>query len=388
MENERVNLILDTLNKESEPFDDSSKFDEAKKNKIMSALLGRDVNVAPKANPTPVASTISEDIKAANNLWAVSYYRPLESRNSVLRFIKKAVRKVCGPVISPLIDEQREYNAAVVRVLNQYSNDIISIRSEHNRLRADHEALKAEHFALKAEYEAFKAQYDYVNSIDIDYEALEAKFRGKEEDIKASLTQYICHFEGKSNVVDLGCGRGEFLELMRDSNIPAHGVDLCDSFVDECKEKGLAVHKQDAIAYLDGLENKSVGGIIATQLIEHLKKNDLVRLCNLAYEKLEKDGVLILETPNPRCLSIYTNAFYIDPSHEKPVHPEYVKFLLEEAGFEDIEIVYTTTSKIPYSLPYLETDAVKNLKEVNDGIYLMSDLVFGSQDYAIIARKN
>jgi O-antigen chain-terminating methyltransferase len=107
-----------------------------------------------------------------------------------------------------------------------------------------------------------------------------------------------------------------------------------------------------------------------------------------SYKKLKSGAYLIAETPNPTMLSTFTNAFYIDPSHIKPIHPETMKFLLQYYGFKEINIKYCEESKINYQLPLLIGDQhIKNLKEFNDGINLLSSILFGYQDYAIIGKK-
>lgn len=222
---------------------------------------------------------------------------------------------------------------------------------------------------------------------DIDYFNFENHFRGPRGLIKKNLEIYTEYFINKGQVVDLGCGRGEFLELMKENNIPAIGVDFYKEFVDFCNFKGLQAIEDDAIKYLNKLDDNSVGGIFSAQLIEHLQTNQLIRLCIESYKKLKRGGYLILETPNPTSLSIYTNAFYIDPSHVKPVHPKTLEYFLNQAGFKEIQVIFTEQSKVGYRLPLLNGEGISNLNEFNDGINCISDIIFGSQDYAIIAQK-
>lgn len=221
----------------------------------------------------------------------------------------------------------------------------------------------------------------------IDYFDFENHFRGSRKEIKDAVSAYIPYFKQKDHVLDLGCGRGEFLELLKENGISGIGVDNYEEFVAYCKAKELNAVCEDALNYLMKSENNSVGGIFASQLIEHLTNEKLLKLCCLAYEKLEAGGYLVLETPNPMCLSIYMNAFYIDPSHQKPVHPKTMEYILKREGFQEIEILFTEKSKSSYRLPLLVSETVQNLSEFNDGINLLSDLLFGSQDYAIIAKK-
>ena len=126
---------------------------------------------------------------------------------------------------------------------------------------------------------------------------------------------------------------------------------------------------------------------MCSQVVEHLTTDQILSLCNLTYKKLQSNSYIIIETPNPTSLSIYTNWFYVDPSHIKPIHPKTLEYFLKKAGFNDIQVVYTEQSKVGYRLPLLDSQNINNISDFNDGINLLSDIIFGSQDYAIIARK-
>ena len=236
-----------------------------------------------------------------------------------------------------------------------------------------------------------KIEKDTADNADIytgiDYFDFENHFRGSRKEIKDAMTVYLPYFKQKYSVLDLGCGRGEFLELLKENGISGVGVDHYEEFVAFCQAKELNVVCEDVLKYLSKIENNSIGGIFASQLIEHLTNNQLLTLCHLAYEKLESGGCIILETPNPMCLSIYMNAFYVDPSHQKPVHPKTMEYLLNREGFREVEILFTEGSKSSYRLPLLASDNFQNIGEFNDGINLLSDILFGSQDYAVIAKK-
>lgn len=215
----------------------------------------------------------------------------------------------------------------------------------------------------------------------IDYFDFENHFRGSIESIKKAQSAYLPYFNGKKNVLDIGCGRGEFLSLMKDNGINAQGVDIYEPYTDYCNMKGLKASCGDGTAFLAGLE--SVDGIFVGQVVEHLQTHEIIRLCNTAYEKLEEGGCIIIETPNPTSLAIYTHAFYIDPSHIKPVHPLTMKYYLEKAGFRNIEVIFTENSRLPYSIPELSGGS----EEFNSAMKRVSDALYGSQDYAVVAVK-
>lgn len=219
----------------------------------------------------------------------------------------------------------------------------------------------------------------------IDYMDFENHFRGSKEKIKEAQKQYLPYFKGKENVVDLGCGRGEFLELMKENQIKAVGVDLYQEFVNYCNMLELNAVHADAISYLKSCDK--VGGIFAGQLAEHLTLEQLLELCEVAYEKLEQGGYFVLETPNPTCLAIYANAFYIDASHVKPVHPLSLEYYLKKTGFENVKIVYTENSRIMQKIPEISVNGLQNEKEFNQTMQKVSHMLFGSQDYAAVAQK-
>jgi O-antigen chain-terminating methyltransferase len=220
----------------------------------------------------------------------------------------------------------------------------------------------------------------------IDYFDFENRFRGPIESVKQAQRIYLPYFSGKQYVLDFGCGRGEFLSLMREEGIPAVGVDVYEPYVDYCNMQGLSAVCGDGMAYLRSLEK--VDGIFLGQVAEHLQTEQLTALCSLAYDKLEEGGCLVLETPNPTSLAIYTNAFYLDPSHVRPVHPLTLQYLLQKAGFRNTKLLFTEQSRPPYSIPALEVPgAEETCTAFNEAMQRVSELLYGSQDYAAIAIK-
>ena len=185
-------------------------------------------------------------------------------------------------------------------------------------------------------------------------------------------------------MLDLGCGRGEFTELLTENGIDVTGVDQYGPYVEYMKMKQLPVVLDDAIHYLEG--QQKVGGIFLGQVIEHISVEQVIRLLELAYEKLEKDACLIMETPNPKSVAIYTECFYIDPSHQRPVHPYTLKYLAEKVGFKDVSIKYTESSRMSFHIPELKMGD-NNLQDFNDAMAHVSEVLYGSQDYALIERK-
>jgi 2-polyprenyl-3-methyl-5-hydroxy-6-metoxy-1,4-benzoquinol methylase len=223
-----------------------------------------------------------------------------------------------------------------------------------------------------------------------DYFGFEERFRGSEEDIKDRQRVYIEYFREVEQVLDIGCGRGEFLELLKEAGINARGVDLDLDMVLYCQEKGLDVVKEDAFAYLESVPDEALGGLFAAQVVEHLEPTCLVELVHLCQRKLRPGGILIFETPNPVCLTVFARSFYMDFTHIKPIHPEAMKFLFESAGFQDLQLKCSSPVEASMRIPSLSgvSGDAKVAEEFNRGIERLNDLLYGFQDYAVVGRKS
>ncbi len=185
----------------------------------------------------------------------------------------------------------------------------------------------------------------------LDYFHFEMRFRGAEEEVRGRFKFYLPILEGHAPALDLACGRGEMLELLRERGVDARGVDLDREMVERCRDKGLAVERSDAIAYLEAQPDGSLGAVFSAQFIEHLDAAVYSRLIELAYAKLRSGGVLVLETQNPECLAIYSQSFFLDPTHVRPVPAAQLHYLLAEQGFTDVRTHYL--SPVSERLPEL-----------------------------------
>lgn len=220
---------------------------------------------------------------------------------------------------------------------------------------------------------------------DHSYFIFEDRIRCSRNEIKKRQEIYLPIFKDivgdgtknkKSRILDIGCGRGEFLELLQENSIPAKGIDLNEDMVYTCKERGLQVEQAEAISYLKKLKDNTIGGIITCQFIEHLSVNELIEFTKLCYSKIKKGGKLVFETLNPESLYIM-RWFYIDMSHQKPIHPRAISFLLESIGFYNIEVKYTSPVSDDFKL---KPTGDKNIEKLNE-------FLFGDQEYAVIAEK-
>lgn len=207
-----------------------------------------------------------------------------------------------------------------------------------------------------------------------DYGRFAERFRGPEEYVKSGQKFYLPYFAGSHDVLDIGCGRGEFLELMRDAGVTARGIDLSRESVDLCRSKGLQADVADLFMYLDSLADASLDGIFSAQVVEHLAPHRLPEMIRLAAQKLRRDGVLVIETPNPECLAIFATHFYLDPTHTRPIPQALLAFYMEEYGIGRIETHYRSPA----------IDSMPALAALPEDF---RNAFFGGLDYGIIGRK-
>ncbi len=229
--------------------------------------------------------------------------------------------------------------------------------------------------------------------VGFDYHAFAEMLRGSPDALRRRQACYLKYLAGQGPVLDCGCGRGEMLELLRDSGIAAYGVDLDERMIHVCREKGLDARCQDAITHLAELPDGSLGGVVALQLIEHLDFADLYQFLLLSINKLRPNGVAIFETVNPTCLTTFSGAFYADPTHVRPIHPEAARRLLEVVGFSDVQIDYQSPVDESDQLKIVEEDSfvdsgVRRMIEIiNQNIHKINSLLYNYADYAVIGRK-
>ena len=217
--------------------------------------------------------------------------------------------------------------------------------------------------------------------------------RSRTEEVRRQQKHYVEYLRGHSEILDAGCGRGEFLELLRESQISAYGVDSDENMVAYCREKGLTVQCADILEYLAQLPDQSLGGLVALQLIEHFDFPSLFQLFRLAGRKIRPLGILILETVNPSCLTTFSGAFYADPTHQRPIHPEAARRMAEMVGFAEVGIDYLNPVKDGDKLKLLTGEDISDpvirriVDLVNADILLLNSVLYNYADYAVIGRK-
>ena len=205
----------------------------------------------------------------------------------------------------------------------------------------------------------------------IDWMMHSIRFRGPEEVVSRNFSRYVETFARHTDILDIGCGRGEFLSLVP----AARGIDLNPDCIALCREQNLNAEVADAFTYLAALPDESLGGIFCGQMIEHVPRLRLPALIALCAAKLRPGAPIVFETPNPECLAIFATHFYLDPTHQHPVPPKLMAFYLLEAGFKSIEIERFAPAH----------EAFPTLEALPGPV---RDQFFGGMDYSISAIKS
>jgi SAM-dependent methyltransferase len=311
----------------------------------------------------------------AERLWPVSAERPLERRPGLKgllgRPLKPILRRLMRWYVEPLAAEQRAFNDAVLKLIDDLYEE--ADRGLAGRERAERLAVELEERLLRLERrdggEPRTVAHQPAAAAVPDYFAFESRMRGSTEQVRSRQKLYVDDFRDAAPVLDVGCGRGEFLSLLRGAGVEARGVDADSDMVAYARGEGLDVEQADALAYLEGRPDGSLGGIFAAQVVEHLPPAALQRLLDLAHAKLRPGGLLVAETINPLSPLALRN-YFADLTHAQPLVPETLDLLARQAGFADTEIRFANAPE-----PAPETD-----ERVNE-------VLFAPLDYALFARR-
>ncbi|MCM2257661.1 MAG: class I SAM-dependent methyltransferase [Vicinamibacteria bacterium] len=224
---------------------------------------------------------------------------------------------------------------------------------------------------------------------DALYVAFENRFRGPREEIRARLASYVEAFTGLSPVADLGCGRGEFLELLREAGTLGVGAEQNARAVQECHERGLAVEATDLLTFLRGRADGSLGGVFAAQVAEHLPPQVLVDVMRESARALRRGGLLVFETPNPRSVTGFLEVWTRDLTHERALHPDTLRFLAAAAGFGEARVEYRSPVPEAAQLQPIPTDGLPQpaAAALGEAIERLNGLLYGPQEYALFARR-
>jgi SAM-dependent methyltransferase len=312
---------------------------------------------------------------AAEQFWALTAERPPHG-GAPARFLKRTLRKAMRWYVEPLAQQQRSFNDAALKLIDALGEEIDQLtaeRSERERLvrELEERVLRLERRGtasnnlLQAPTAAAQPRADALP----DYFAFESRMRGPTEVVRERQRVYVEDFREAAPVLDVGCGRGELLALLRDAGIEARGVDADADMVAFARGGGLEVEQADLLDALERTADSSLGGIFAGQVVEHLPPAALMRFLELAHAKLRKGGVLALETINPLSPLALRN-YFADLTHAQPLVPETLALLVRNAGFSTLETRYLSEPQRPEGLDPT-----------------VADIVFAPLDYAIVARR-
>ena len=224
---------------------------------------------------------------------------------------------------------------------------------------------------------------------EADYSAFENRFRGRPEELRERLASYLALFEGLAPVVDLGCGRGEFLDLLKGRGIAARGVEASAHAAAECRARGLDVSEGDLVDFLRAQADGSLGGVFAAQVAEHLRPPALQALLREAHRTLRPGGLLALETVNPRSVIGLLEVFNRDLTHEKPLHPDTLSFLAAAAGFSDVRIEMRSPVEPAARLQPVPAEGLPApaAAVINENVGRLNELIYAPQEYVLLARR-
>jgi SAM-dependent methyltransferase len=314
----------------------------------------------------------------AERVWAVTAERPLERRPGLKGLIvypvKRALRPFLRWYVEPLSAEQRMFNDAVLKLLDGLLEELDSAAGAREAAASavtelDERLTRVERRGAAAAPTTVAAQP--AAAAVPDYFAFEARMRGSTAEVRARQRAYVDDFRDAAPVLDVGCGRGEFLVLLREAGIEARGVDADADMVAYARGEGLEVEQVDALVHLESVPDASLGGIFAAQFVEHLPPTALLRLLELAARKLRPGGLLVAETINPLS-PLALRSYFADLTHAQPLVPETLALLAKQAGFRQVETRFLNRP--------LGEDEVAGIDE------RVRDIVFAPLDYAILGR--
>ncbi|MFQ5670372.1 MAG: methyltransferase domain-containing protein [Acidobacteriota bacterium] len=335
------------------------------------------------------ASRSVQDQAANHERWARAQVERLHARMETLREAGKSLR-------SALADAARQVTE-LEKSGGQQQDRMRTLEGRLDLLQAEHSHAKRE---AGADRKRLEEAIQRINQEEIQFNIQEFadRFRGSEQEIRRRMRRYIdlLRAGGVQNIgpiVELGSGRGEFLELCREAGLRARGVDRDAAGVESLQARGLEAHVGEGLEYLQALRAGSVGAVLAVQVIEHLPPGVLQGVIESSFRALARGGLLILESLNPACLSMFATTFYRDPTHRRPVHPDTVAFLMKEVGFGAVRVV--THSPVPDAarLDLLSNDraadaAVRQLRsDIDQRLQQLNHLLFSDQEYHVIGSK-
>jgi SAM-dependent methyltransferase len=321
----------------------------------------------------------------AERMWPVSAERPSVRRPGLKGAIAYPVKRLLRPLlrwyVEPLAAEQRAFNDAVLKLIDDLyeASDRATAGAEASRaaLIEIEERLRRVERRGTAPVAAVTVAAQPAAAAVPDYFGFEARMRGSTAAVRERQRPYVEDFRNAAPVLDIGCGRGEFLSLLEQAGVEARGIDADADMVAYARGEGLDVEQADALAYLESLDDGTLGGVFAAQVVEHLPPGALVRLLELAAAKLRPGGLLVAETINPLSPLAF-RSYFADLTHAQPLVPGTLALLAEQAGFREVETRFLNEPE--------EKLAVPDDPLIAGNVRRLNELLFGPLDYAILAR--
>ncbi len=318
----------------------------------------------------------------AERFWPVTAER--EAGGGPKGLVKRILRKLMRWYVEPLAADQRVYNSSLLKLVDALSERADSSAAANERaqqlLRELEERLtrverRGGGTAASAQPVTVAAQP--AAAALPDYFAFESRMRGSVEAIRERQRRYVDDLRAAAPVLDVGCGRGELLQLLREAGVEARGIDADADMVAYARGEGLDVEQADLVEYLERQEDGTFGGIFMGQVVEHLPPGVLVRALELAAAKLRAGGALVAETINPLS-PLALRHYFADLTHAQPLVPETLELLARQSGFAETEIRYLNEPADRLSEPDDPVIAA-NVRRLNE-------LLFAPLDYALVAR--
>jgi O-antigen chain-terminating methyltransferase len=319
----------------------------------------------------------------AERFWPVTAER--EAGGGPKGLVKRILRKLMRWYVEPLAADQRVYNSSLLKLVDALSEraDISAAANE----RAQQLLRELEERLTRVERRGGSAGVAPAQPVTVaaqpaaaalpDYFAFESRMRGSVEAIRERQRRYVDDLRAAAPVLDVGCGRGELLQLLREAGVEARGIDADADMVAYAQGEGLEVEQADLVEYLERQEDGSLGGIFMGQVVEHLPPGVLVRALELAAAKLRGGGALVAETINPLS-PLALRHYFADLTHAQPLVPETLELLAQQSGFAETEIRYLNEPADRLSEPDDPVIAA-NVRRLNE-------LLFAPLDYALVAR--
>lgn len=321
------------------------------------------------------------------------------------------LRRVVRRAVQPYLEQQRDFNLAVLDLLRDVRGEIDALRRD---LKSDLDAVQEDVrradaeiaaripvaakrndglvAALDQKIESIAARLrDVTNppagslaateSPDFLYRRLEDHLRGSEAEVREAMSAYVDRARLSQPVIDVGCGRGEFLALCREAGVNARGFDTNERSIADLKRRGFDVTLAGIPACFDGIANASIGAIVATHVVEHLPVELLFAFFRESARVLRSGGFLIIETPNAESLLVSASEFWRDPTHLAPRHPAALTVLAREHGFSIDEIAAV------HPFPEGTAIEVSGPPELQRAIEAINARLFGPQDLRLVLKK-